>query len=532
MNILYLDNRVALHQERGWTMHMKQAKAMEATLIRHALEVEWATLFWMMWLLAALLLIMRPLPTQAQSRDIADEDITTAIVRELAVDDAVSAHLIDVSTEDGVVTISGSVGNLLARDRAAQIVKITKGVRAIVNRLQVRPVSRPDEEVKADIERALLLDPATDSYEIAVSVEGGRATLTGRVDSWAEKKLAEQVAKGIKGVAQIRNNVDVTYEMDRRDSEIKAEIERLLASDPYLYADAIEVEVNDGRVLYTGTVMSLLEKSHASHLGWVTGVKGVDTAGLKIEWWRRDGMQRPPRLEFRSSEEIATAVKTALAHDPRVSSFTVGVTASGGVVTLAGTVDNLKAKRAAERDARDTVGVLQMENHIKVRPVNPPSDEYIRQQIQRALTRDSVIEPYDLTALVRNQKVHLYGEAPSYYVRNRADDVTARIFGVAAVANHIEVATSPTVKSDAQIKEAIEDQFFWSVFVDGGDIIVDVDDGVATLRGAVDSWRELRAAVEDVFQAGAKGVENKLQIRDTSQQLYPERYYPSLFWAL
>jgi hypothetical protein len=33
------------------------------------------------------------------------------------------------------------------------------------------------------------------------------------------------------------------------------------------------------------------------------------------------------------------------------------------------------AKQAAEQDARNTVGVYAVKNHIKVRPVNPPPDE-------------------------------------------------------------------------------------------------------------------------------------------------------------
>jgi osmotically-inducible protein OsmY len=137
-----------------------------------------------------------------------------------------------------------------------------------------------------------------------------------------------------------------------------------------------------------------------------------------------------------------------------------------------------------------------------------------------------------LTALVRNQKVYLYGEVATYHVRNRAAAVVGRVFGVAAVANHIKVVVDSTSKTDAQIKEEIEDQYFWNIFVDGGDIRVDVKDGVATLQGSVDSWHELKAAVEDAFQAGAEGVENELLVRDTSTQVYPQQYYPSLFWGM
>jgi osmotically-inducible protein OsmY len=190
------------------------------------------------------------------------------------------------------------------------------------------------------------------------------------------------------------------------------------------------------------------------------------------------------------------------------------------------------AKRAAQRGARSSAGDWQVKNHINVRPVNPPADEQIRTDVEEALSRDAIVEGHALTALVRNQKVHLYGEVPSHFVAERAEDAVSRVSGVAAIASHMEVRTTPVTKSDAEIEEEINGQFFWSLQVDGGDIEVDVDDGVATLYGTVDSWFELRTAVESTFQAGAHTVENELVVRELSRNLYPQRYYPSLFWGM
>jgi osmotically-inducible protein OsmY len=513
-------------------MHLAASKPATTTIAGPVVERRAGFVFWMVWVFAALLIVQRSAAARIQGRAIKDEDITAAITNELAADDAVPAHLVDVTTEDDVVTLSGSISTLFARDRAAEIVKRTRGVRALVNRIRVRPVKRPDAEIEADVTRALLLDPATDSYEIDVSVTGARVTLTGTVDSWAEKRLAAQVVKGTKGVAAIDNHIEVSYQEDRPDGEIEAEIRRRLESSPYLDEEPIELNVEDGRVTYTGTVGSLLEKSLAGQLGWVIGVGTVDTTNLEIEWWMDDEMRRAPRLTVKSDEETLKAVETALAHDPRVSSFTVGIEVLNGKVTLTGTVDNLMARRAAERDAKNTVGVWQVENQIKVRPVNPPSDSYIRRQVEDSLTRDAVLEQHDLTALARNQKVYLYGEVPTYYARRRAEDVAARVFGVAAVANKIDVMTKPTTRSDAEIEEEIEGQYAWSILVDGDAITVDVKDATVTLRGTVNGWHELKAAVESAFQAGAKAVENKLEVRPATRNLYPQRYYPSLFWGM
>jgi osmotically-inducible protein OsmY len=483
-----------------------------------------------MW--SAVALVMLAAPTEAQTREIQDADITAAIVAELVASDAVEGDMIDVSTKDGVVTLSGTVSHLLARDQALEIVERTKGVHAVVDTIGVRPVRRSDDDIQADVKRALLLDPATDSFEIDVQVRGARVTLTGVVDSWAEKQLAGQVAKAVKGVAAIRNNIRATYEEERADSEIEAEVQRRLEFDPYVDAETIEVAVKDGEVSVSGVVGSMFEKSQVGYLAWIPGAKRVDTSDLRVEWWLRDEMERPPRLAVRSDREIERAVKDALSADPRVSPFTIAVASSSGTVTLRGTVDNLKARMAAQRDAENATGVWRVENRLKVRPVNPPSDQYIGKQVEETLARDAVTERHKLTALVRNQQVHLYGEVPTYYVKDRADDVAARVFGVAAVANHIEVTPSATTRNDRRIKEEIEDQFFWSIFVDGSDIVVEVEDGVATLRGKVDSWHELKAAVENTFQAGARAVENRLEVEHAPLEIYPQRYYPSLYWGM
>jgi hypothetical protein len=54
-------------------------------------------------------------------------------------------------------------------------------------------------------------------------------------------------------------------------------------------------------------------------------------------------------------------------YDPRVISFNPEVNVTNGKVVLTGVVSNLKAKRAAEIDARNVVGVWKVENLLKVK---------------------------------------------------------------------------------------------------------------------------------------------------------------------
>ena len=49
---------------------------------------------------------------------------------------------------------------------------------------------RPDADIKQEIEAELLWSPFVDADEVKVSVRDGKATLTGKVDSWSERFAA------------------------------------------------------------------------------------------------------------------------------------------------------------------------------------------------------------------------------------------------------------------------------------------------------------------------------------------------------
>ena len=136
-----------------------------------------------------------------------DTGITLAVERELTYDPAVTAARLNVSTMEGIVRLDGTSENILAKDRAERIAETVKGVRSVVNLIQVDPVERPsDGKTLENLEHALIMDPATDSYEVSATVEDGVVTLTRTVESWTEKNLCTRVAKGVRGVTAPSNS--------------------------------------------------------------------------------------------------------------------------------------------------------------------------------------------------------------------------------------------------------------------------------------------------------------------------------------
>jgi hyperosmotically inducible protein len=71
-----------------------------------------------------------------------DSAITTKIKGKLAADDIVSIFVIGVRTYKGTVTLSGSVGTIVARDRAERIARETSGVKMVNNQIVLEDKSR------------------------------------------------------------------------------------------------------------------------------------------------------------------------------------------------------------------------------------------------------------------------------------------------------------------------------------------------------------------------------------------------------
>jgi hyperosmotically inducible protein len=70
-------------------------------------------------------------------RAVGNAGLTTKIKAKMSLDDTIDATRIDVDTENGVVTLSGSVATEAQRTRAVQLARETNGVRQVVDRLRV-----------------------------------------------------------------------------------------------------------------------------------------------------------------------------------------------------------------------------------------------------------------------------------------------------------------------------------------------------------------------------------------------------------
>lgn len=481
-------------------------------------------------------------PTDTRSaNDLTDAAIRAAVANELVTDVVLMPTQLDVAVEDGIVTLTGTADNLLARERSAAIARTVRGVRSVIDLVRVPP--RDDltaDELAAATKRALLRDPAADSYEIQVTAsDDGTVTLTGTTQSWAECRLCANVCKGVAGVTDVDNRIDVRPESIRTDAELQTEIEERLHWDLLVHDGLIAVRVDEGHVGLSGTVGSASEAKRAERLAEVRGVRSVDRSELRVQTWADNDRLRPSEAAVRAPDEIEDAVAAALLQDPRVRRFQLLVDVDFDKVTLHGSVDNLKARRAAANTARNTVGVARVDNRIRVDSAEDRPADAIVADAREALERAAYLDAPAIDVTVKHGVLRLQGTVDTTFERGWADDVVAHVPGVVAVRNYLAVsderflAYDPYVDAyplythrwfryvppvsfadDALLESDIRAQLRWSPFLDADSIKVDVNDGVAVLTGTVDDRPAKACATANAYDGGAVWVRNRLTIRD------------------
>jgi hyperosmotically inducible protein len=145
-----------------------------------------------------------------------DAALNTRINAALVGDPVTKARQIDVEVSDGIVQLNGHVDSAAARTRAEEVARGIPGVREIRNNLLVVTTDRPagtvidDGVITTRVKAALVADETTKAYQINVSTRQGVVQLSGFVESEAARVAAERVAREVKGVLDVRNEVDVS----------------------------------------------------------------------------------------------------------------------------------------------------------------------------------------------------------------------------------------------------------------------------------------------------------------------------------
>ena len=212
------------------------------------------------------------------------------------------------------------------------------------------------EEVIRNIESQLYADSRIDAKQISVELDDGVVVLSGKVQSLAALRAAEEAAAYVSGVKSVENRLKIWYPGDREimtDTKIVENIKTALTLDRNVNPEYVEVTLQDGVVILSGSVDSYWKKVHCEEItANVRDVKQVINELTVVPY------------HLASDTEIAGEIRRALKRMDNVNLEYITIHVEDGMVLLTGKVPHWNAYYSVEFAARNTKGVRGIQNKL------------------------------------------------------------------------------------------------------------------------------------------------------------------------
>lgn len=210
-----------------------------------------------------------------------------------------------------------------------------------------------------------------------------------------------------------------------QEQRVRDSILRDLEWDPQLDASRVGVTVEDGIVTLSGYVDTYAAKLAAERCARkVYGVQGIaNELQVALSEERTD-----PDL----ARDAVSALKTRVDVPPGIQ-----VTVRNGVLTIAGSVQWMYQKAAAERAVKYLRGVRSVLNDITIDAMVSPRD--VQHRIIEALHRHADLDARRIHVDAEGRTVRLTGNVRSWVEKNEAEHAAWRAPGVSEVRNEIGI---------------------------------------------------------------------------------------------
>ncbi len=221
--------------------------------------------------------------------------------------------------------------------------------------MQVTP-KKSDLQLQTDVQNQLCFDTRI-AAAVGVSVRDGVVTLSGTVDSWAQRHAAQQSAHRVAGVRDVANDLvtHVPGDLRRTDADIAKATRRALEWDVRVPDEAIQTTVAQGVITLEGVVECLSQRDDAEEaVRHLAGVHGIDN--------------RLTVAPVVAPADVRTAVREALTRQARDEALSFDITDEDGRVTLTGSVRSWAERQAALNAAGATQGVRAVVDRLRVEP--------------------------------------------------------------------------------------------------------------------------------------------------------------------
>ena len=214
---------------------------------------------------------------------------------------------------------------------------------------------KTDNDLKRDVTAELAWDPAVKATAIGVAVKDGVVTLTGHLETFAEKHAAERALRRVAGVKAIALELDVKLSFDhkRSDTDIAVSAEQALKWSTLVPVEAIRLTVDHGSVTLQGEVeWDYQRRSAEKAIRPLMGVVGISN-------------EITLRVRPRASD-LSRKIQEALTRQALREAKHIQVDVDGTTVKLSGTVHSWQERAAAQGVAWAAPGVDAVVNELRV----------------------------------------------------------------------------------------------------------------------------------------------------------------------
>lgn len=214
---------------------------------------------------------------------------------------------------------------------------------------------KTDSEIQKDVMDELKWEPFLNASEIGVSVKNGAVTLSGTVDTYLKKAMAEKAAKRVAGVKAVAEEIEVKFNdtLFKNDTQIAEAVLNALKWHSAINEEKIKVKVEDGVVTLDGEVDWEYQRSSAvSQIENLIGVKLIiNNITVKV------GIV---------PKEIKQKIANAFHRSATVDSEKISVEVIDHKVILKGMVRSWAERNDAEKAAWLAPGVNKIDNRLEI----------------------------------------------------------------------------------------------------------------------------------------------------------------------
>ncbi|GMV99507.1 MAG: hypothetical protein AMXMBFR84_06460 [Candidatus Hydrogenedentota bacterium] len=247
--------------------------------------------------------------TPNSDQPLKDTVITARIETMFLLNGDLNPFKINTTTNEGVVSLTGTVQEEADKDLAERLALTVKDVKSVVNNLNVdRSVeinttnaewrqSVEDAALNSRIRRRLAYHSGIDDALLNIDVNAGEVTLKGDVESPEKKETVEKIVSDTSGVGAVDSQLtvgktQVAAEADTVTETVTTEIsdefaEKMVESSIMWSKDLsiydIDVEVDHGVCVLTGKVATVHQKDLAESIAKVTDGISAVTNELVLE---------------------------------------------------------------------------------------------------------------------------------------------------------------------------------------------------------------------------------------------------------